>query len=51
VSNLLDRYLPTLKKTKLFATHHAPREDKADSYREIGFFWPVKEDLQRLMVD
>ena len=51
VSDTVDRYLKTLKRTKLFANHHAPREDKADSYRDIGFFWPMKEDLQNLMVD
>mgnify|MGYP000913753523 CR=1 FL=1 len=51
VSEDVDRFLKTMKRTKLFATYHAPKEDKADSYKEIGFFWPQKEDLQNLMVD
>lgn len=45
VSDMVDRYLTTLKRTKLFATHFAPKEDKAGAFREIGFFWPMKEDL------
>jgi hypothetical protein len=51
VSGVVDRFLKTMKRTKLFATYHAPKEDKVDSYKEIGFFWPQKEDLQNLMVD